>query len=275
MAEGIGLTGGLEQARGELRSVAGGATTRDRLRMLRMHAHVHLRVGRARRLTRWIPSPPDPPRVVRLRSGLELVCRRSDGVLLYEHFGIDVYGVAPAGPVRSIVDLGANIGFATLALARRYPRARFVCVEPVAESRALLEANLARNHVDAQVFGVAIAGRAGRLRLERGPFAGTDRVHADAGGDIEGITLTELLDRAGVRTVDFLKVDIEGHERELFDAARHWSARVRFLIAELHGDYSAPMASAALGAAGFEALPLRRGVGDRDLACFVNPAPTA
>ncbi|MDQ6804520.1 MAG: FkbM family methyltransferase [Actinomycetota bacterium] len=155
-----------------------------------------------------------------------------------------------------------------MALAQRYPAAQFVCVEPANESRAILEENLVRNRIRATVFGVAIVGRSGRYRLETGPHPGMNRVAADDAGEITGMTLPELLDAAGVQIVDFLKVDIEGAERELFESSLDWGLRVRTLIAELHDGMTAAEATALLRPAGFESMPLQRGLRHYGLVCY-------
>lgn len=262
----------IEQLRGEARTVAAGATPRDRLRILRILANAHLRLGRGRRVFGRRPAPPDPPRQVRLRRGERLLARRADAVVLYEHFGLDVYGVPlPLDDVRCIVDLGANVGFSTLALRRHHPRARFVCVEPAAVTRAVLRENLARNGVDAEVLGVAVVGEAGSYSLAESHFPAAHRVVASVEGDIEGVTLSELLERARVNRVDLLKIDVEGAEREIFAAAGEWAGRVRGLIGELHGDFTPREAARLLGPHGFTPVALGDGVRGRSLCCFVRP----
>ncbi len=272
MAEGIGIAGALEQARYEVRTVAAGATIADRARIIRMLAHAHLRIGRGRALIGWLPAAPDPPRTVQLRSGVSVLCRRADIGVLHEQFGVGVYDVATASATRleTIVDLGANIGLATVALAGKHPAARFVCVEPVAANRSLLEANLSRNRIRADVFAVAIVGQSGRYRLEAGQVPGMARVAAANAGEIEGVTLGELLDRARVQTVDFLKIDIEGAERQLFEGAASWGPRVRTLVAELHDGLSPEEATRLLRPAGFEQLFLGPGLRHHGLVCFTR-----
>ncbi len=276
MAEGIGFAGALEQTRYELRTVALGATIADRLRIVRMLVHAHLRIGRGRALIGWLPQGPDPPRDLRLRSGISILCRRADVGVLYEQFGAEVYDAAtpPDAQLEAIVDLGANIGSATIALARKHPAARFVCVEPAAETRTILEANLSRNGIPAEVFGVAVVGHSGRYRLETGRHPGMNRVSTDHAGEIDGITLAELLDRACVQTVDFLKIDIEGAERELFETASSWGLRVRTLVAELHDGFSAEEAMALLRPEGFEPVPLQRGLRHHGLVCCTQTRGT-
>ena len=252
-----------------------GRSFRDRLRIAAMFGHSHLRESRLSRLFDWLPARSHDVRELRLRSGLSVVGRRGDGTVFFEQFGLDVYDVAAPGPVRTIVDLGANVGYAALRLAARHPGARLVCAEPAAAARSLLEQNVTRNGLDGQVFGVAVMAEPGTYALEAAGHFGANRVRPAAGpGGVEGITLAELLDRAGVAEVDLLKVDIEGAERELFATASAWAPRVRSIVAELHGDFGHADAERALAPHGFRRLPLPDRLGVRELVLFTRDDAT-
>jgi FkbM family methyltransferase len=261
----------LTQLRAELQTIAMGSSPRDQLTISRMFLHAHMRNGGAKALFSRVPSLPDPPRQVSLRSGQRVMARRADGIVLFEHFGLDVYGIdLGLRDPQVIVDLGANIGFSTIALARRYPTARFVCVEPTAENRALLEKNLALNGIDARVFPYAIVGASGRYDLNVGEYPAANNVSPSAAGSIEGITFGELLDRAGVETVDLLKIDIEGAERQVFEAAAGWAGRVGAIVGELHDGLTSDQVATWLAPYGLKPLPAGAATGDLSLAAFAR-----
>jgi FkbM family methyltransferase len=242
----------IEQLRSELGTVAAGASSRDRARIAQILANAHLRLGRGRHALAWLPQRDDPPRPIRFRSGQSILARRADAIVLYEHFGLDVYGV-PLGArrVQSVLDLGANVGYATLALRRRYPDARFVCVEPDAETRGLLRSNLELNGVDAEILGVAVVGAPGQYAIHPSHFPAGNQVAARENGDVEGITLAALLDRAGLDHVDLMKIDIEGSERGVFEHAAEWCMRVRALVGELHNGFEPSQADELLSPHGY------------------------
>lgn len=145
----------------------------------------------------------------------------------------------------TIVDLGANIGFASLYLAKAYPSARVASVEPNSENFELLQANLQglirqgrcilmQAAVWSAHKSLAVdpnwqhgAYNAFRLQDERVGQQGTDHV--------EGITMQEVLAEAKFQHVDLLKVDIEGAEVELFRGNLDWLDRVRAIAIEFHG----------------------------------------
>jgi FkbM family methyltransferase len=171
---------------------------------------------------------------------------------------------------KTIVDLGANVGFATVALAARHPGARFVCVEPDASSRALLARNLHLNGVDAVVLAAAVVGTPGRYAVAPGRAPASNRVHASPAGAVEGITVAEVLARGGLDTVDLLKVDIEGAEAEVFAGAAEWASRVQAVIAELHEPFGLDDADALLAPHGFERTELPAGVRFRQVYLWLR-----
>lgn len=265
----------LEQASGEWRALRMGASLADRVKISAMLAHAHLRCGGARPLFSWLPAMADPPRPVTLRSGRSVVGRRADGIIFYEHFGMDVYGAGlPLGAVNTIVDLGAHVGFSTLALSARYPRAKFVCVEPFAASRRLLVENLARNQIDAQVLDVAVVGTPGRFDMRAvDHYPAANQIICTEGGEIEGITLPEVLDRGGIEAADLVKIDIEGAERGVFEHAADWAPRVRALIGELHEGLTPAWVASRLEPHGYREVRLPDGERFKSLACFARSSP--
>lgn len=256
----------------ELATIRNGTAVRDRLQIARILLHAHLHLGEGRRLFGRLPAGDPGERTVKLRSGRTVHVRPQDAIVFYEHFGLDVYGTAidPPGEIHTVVDLGANVGYATLALAERHPGARFVCVEPAAPTRALLERNLATNNIDSQVFGLAVAGTPGRFSLEAAHYAAANRMVAEDAGDVEGVTLGELLNRAGVETADLLKIDIEGGERGVFEGAGEWATRVTTLIGEIHAPYTADQAAEALAPHGFRRITLPADWQYDELAAFTR-----
>ena len=64
--------------------------------------------------------------------------------------------------IRLILDVGANTGQFALEAHRMFPRARFICFEPLQEVAQTLQANLRRSGMDAQVRNVALSDAPGQ-----------------------------------------------------------------------------------------------------------------
>lgn len=136
---------------------------------------------------------------------------------------------------RLIFDLGANVGYASIYLALRYPSARVLAVEPEASNAAVARRNAA-SFPQVEVVEGAVWPRPGRVELDDvGKGYWGMRVHAsDDPGGVRAVTIQELLDRAAANWVDFVKIDIEGSELELFSEETEWLEAVGALMLELH-----------------------------------------
>jgi len=152
--------------------------------------------------------------------------------------------------VRVVVDCGANIGLSAYYLLHCYPNARLVAVEPEAENCALCRKNLAPFGDRACVIQAAIWPRNEKLRIvpsSRAKGSWALQVEAWAGGDIEGLTLDEIMQRAQqLGPIDLLKIDIEGAEGPLFEHVPRWLDIVRNIAIELHDEEAEANLTAAL-----------------------------
>ncbi|MBL0127756.1 MAG: FkbM family methyltransferase [Flavobacteriales bacterium] len=136
-----------------------------------------------------------------------------------------------------ILDIGANIGLATLWFKRRYPNARIIAVEPDAENFELLQLNT-KGLSGVELVHAAIAPTDGRIGFQREGLNPSAYHIRSLQGDEEGVvalSMTTLLSRFDLQRVDLLKLDIEGAEKELFEAADlGWMDRVHTFAVELH-----------------------------------------
>jgi FkbM family methyltransferase len=152
--------------------------------------------------------------------------------------------------LRTILDLGAYVGFAAVFLALRFPDAEIVCVEPSASNFRLLTLNTGA-YPNIRCINAGVWGESSPLEFSRytpGDW-GMHLTAAPADGDsIPGLSLPAILERIKWSTVDFLKCDIEGAEREVFGKARSLiTTSVNCCAIELH-EQAAPGATAAVAA---------------------------
>lgn len=145
-------------------------------------------------------------------------------------------------PPRTIVDLGANTGLAARWFLTRWPAARLAAVEPERGNLEQLRANVAR--YDGQVSivpaAVGVRERTAMLHTTSGEYGYTmvgEPVDGH-GTEVPVVTMAHILDTCGFDTIDLLKSDIEGAERELFSDCADWIDRVRAMVIECHGDYT-------------------------------------
>lgn len=170
---------------------------------------------------------------------------------VYDYPYLDV-----VGSVRRVLDLGSNIGVSCLYFNLRFPQAELVCVEPVPENVRVLTHNARSNRLPWRIEAMAVGAAAGEADLYASRWwasCSTTKTVAEArtalphrpesflGGwvtQVPATTVDDLLDRAGWDTVDIVKMDVEGAEREvLLDVAPRWLKRAEALVVDIHAKY--------------------------------------
>lgn len=182
------------------------------------------------------------PVTLRLRNGMTWRCRLNEFEGFLSAFVVRDYDIPEIdwSAVRSIVDVGANVGAATLWFALRAPRASIVAIEPAADVFATLEDNVARNHLGARVrpFRLAVGGQPGMVSIDPGRYSLAARTVADDGDGhrrVPMVSLAGLLERTGLESVDVLKLDCEGAEYEiLLNSGGDVLDRVGVIVGEFH-----------------------------------------
>jgi FkbM family methyltransferase len=160
------------------------------------------------------------------------------------------YGYVP----QTVLDLGANTGLTSSVFAARWPQARVVAVEPELRNFELLQRNCApaanitpvRGAVwphDGEVGITNPTERPWGFRVDElaGTHSGTEQIPA--------FSIPTLMVQHSFKTLDVVKMDIEGAEKVIFEANPiEWLSRVRVLIVEVH-DRFLPGCSEALAGA--------------------------
>ena len=154
----------------------------------------------------------------------------------------------PLDGVESVLDIGANVGFATLYFHLHCPDAsRVVMVEGNPQLIGRIKNNLSVADLDAEVmtgvvsawpqptvdFGIARRHNSSRLLISETP-----RVRAlefEKIVPIPNYNLTALLRTLDLKTVSLLKMDIESAEIELLEKDAGSLEAVKFICIELHG----------------------------------------
>ena len=119
-------------------------------------------------------------------------------------------------PGDTAIDVGANLGYYTLLLARGVgPQGRVIAFEPDPDNFSLLERNVSANGYGDRVKCVqaALSDHEGTLRLFRAPDPGDHRIYDSHDGrpflEVPVTTLDSVCAGGGV---DLIKMDIQGAE---------------------------------------------------------------
>jgi FkbM family methyltransferase len=178
---------------------------------------------------------------LRLRGGGALWVRpRFDTVAMGELFVAESYGeLLPAHPIRTVWDIGGNIGCFAIWLLRRQPDARITSFEPCAETFAVLSKN--RDEFSGRAWQIRPFGLSDRDQTVEAfvPFDsyGQTSRHAEAGiaTQLPLRAMAEVWQAEGRPALDLLKIDCEGDEYEILASMPDamWAA-VRSILLEIH-----------------------------------------
>jgi FkbM family methyltransferase len=149
---------------------------------------------------------------------------------------------------RLIVDAGANIGLATLYFSSKFPETKIIAIEPEPSNYDLLVRNCS-GMANVTLWHAAVWNTDTSLQIanpDAEKWAFTVTPGTLNGSGIKALTIPQILAQSGHDTIDILKLDIEGAERELFrDGCEEWLPRVKMIVIELH-DRFAPGCSRAV-----------------------------
>jgi FkbM family methyltransferase len=156
-------------------------------------------------------------------------------ILLYSEMEFPV-----SKPPTRILDAGANVGLAALAFLRRFPDAEIIAIEAEPRNFELLVRNLAPYPNVTCVQG-ALWFQSGTVFIDDD---GADNWSFTVSGQkadakvsanpIRAYTVHELMQLRKWHSIDLVKMDIEGAEKDIFDADRSWLDAVEMLVVETH-----------------------------------------
>jgi len=129
----------------------------------------------------------------------------------------------PMQDYRTIIDIGANMGCFTVYAALTCPNAEIYCFEPEERNFEVLTQNIAINSLEGRVraFQCAIAASSGDREMAIGESPLNSLVPLEACGTHQTVRCTTLRDffiQNKLETVDFLKMNCEGAEYEIFES---------------------------------------------------------
>lgn len=203
-------------------------------------------------------SQPDYPRDLRLRSGSRLTLESFHDlvtawvVLIRQDYFVD-------SSCTTIVDAGANIGMFSLFAAARAPSASILALEPFPSTYERLERNVFINALQHRITmrPWALAASSGERHMDESAAPSQSRgmlSEDDEGGvGVEALSLGDLFQRADLRHIDLLKMDIEGSEHEVFlDTPPSVLGQIGAIALEYHPNQPKGPLFAHLRAAGFQ-----------------------
>ncbi|MFC1549923.1 FkbM family methyltransferase [Candidatus Neomarinimicrobiota bacterium] len=141
---------------------------------------------------------------------------------------------------RLIIDAGANIGLTSIYFANHYPEAKIIALEPEESNFNLLKINTA-NYENIIPVKVALWKKNTSLALVPGfgnwGFQTLEKSNINAVDILEmvrGVTIDSIIRKYNLASIDLLKINIVGSEKEVFEDASHWIDYTKTIIIDLH-----------------------------------------
>jgi FkbM family methyltransferase len=128
----------------------------------------------------------------------------------------------------TIVDLGAHIGSFSILAARRFPDAKIYSYEPNSENFSYLDKNIRANHLQKRITAIekAVSSKRGKLTFYGDCVSCSSQRKTSGETNKKGnlpqkqivstITLEDIFKNNKLQKIDFLKMDCEGSEFEIF-----------------------------------------------------------
>jgi len=173
---------------------------------------------------------------------------------IYEQVFFDQeYEFSAAYPPKVILDAGANIGLAAIYFANKYPEAKIIAIEPEDSNFELLKENVSvyNNITPVQAalwsrnesISLIDPGldKCGFMTQSEGFREGNQNSdiliqenRISQCHQVSGVTVDGIMKDFNLQTIDILKIDIEGAEKEVFENSEAWIGNVKAIIIELH-----------------------------------------
>jgi len=182
------------------------------------------------------------------------------------------YELGPNRPV-AIIDAGANIGLSSIWFASRFPGARIVAVEPERANYELLVKNVVELP-NVTPVNAAVWSHSGTLWIDdpgEGTWGFRTREVDDAAngaGTTPCVTIADLISEHELGSVDLLKLDIEGAEKEVLSSPEEWIGKIGAIVIELHDRFKSGCARAFYDAVG--EFPIEHTRGEHVLVARVS-----
>jgi FkbM family methyltransferase len=158
-------------------------------------------------------------------------------IFLFNEYEHDILcGINP----NFIIDAGANVGYASVFFASKFPDAKIVSIEPEKSNFDLLVKNT-KDYKNIDCIQSALWNKEGFLQFKDcnvGNWSFQLEEYKQLGNSetkIQATTISKILDIYKIDCIDILKIDIEGAEKQLFSYDfEGWINKVKILFIELH-----------------------------------------
>lgn len=131
-----------------------------------------------------------------------------------------------------VLDVGANIGYYTVIMSKLVgPQGKVLCFEPTDHFGKVLKKNLEYNNIlNVELIALGLSNKEQRMDIQIGASSASlhsleknDNSHSES---IKLVTLDGFIEKHPLDRIDFVKIDIDGHEPLFLEGA--WKTLEKF-----------------------------------------------
>ena len=159
----------------------------------------------------------------------------------------------PFAPL-NIIDAGANVGFSPLYFTNRFPGSTIIAIEPNDSNFESLQKNTA-NHPNIKLHHKGLWYRDAQLYITnldskvQNDYIVAETEDTTNKSSFPAISIASIIKENNWETVDLLKMDIEGAEREVFGFNfEEWLPKTRVIFIEVHDNFKKGSSKAVFAA---------------------------
>ncbi|MEJ8842225.1 FkbM family methyltransferase [Lacibacter sp. H375] len=185
-----------------------------------------------------------------LRYPVYLRSKTYDSNIFYQIFIDEELEISYNGTIKTILDLGGNIGLSTLFFLRKFPQAEIITVEPASNNFNLLTKNTERYSNVKRLHAGVYSKDCTLYLVDIGKGEASYRVVEDAGtclvmDTINCMSIDSIRKKFQLQHIDLLKMDIEGSEEAcVINAPIDWLFDTTYFMVEIHDSLKAGLTSA-------------------------------
>jgi FkbM family methyltransferase len=163
----------------------------------------------------------------------------SDAVMFEQIFIDGQYDIKINFEPKVIIDLGANVGYASVLFANRYPSAKIFAIEPDEDNYQTAVKNLSPYPNITLIKGAVWHNEENINVIDNGYGEAGYMIKPGEGKNmVKGYTIEQIMQLMHASSIDLLKIDIEGTEKEIFEkGAEAWVPFTKIIMIETHDRY--------------------------------------
>ena len=140
-------------------------------------------------------------------------------------------------PTNNIIDCGANVGYTTLFFANKFPKAKIIGIEPETSNLKMMEKNC-KNYKNITILKGGVWSKTSELTISNKNahhWSFQVKEVPKGKGEFKGYSLNDIMKKYKLESIDILKMDIEGSEKEIFkNNYEQWLSKTKLGFVEVH-----------------------------------------